>query len=90
MKAVINRVNGTAETWHDAPFDFNNQLLYMTDKVIQPGDTITTTCDYSKPATYGESTNEEMCFLVVLAYPLGALTQPGGTPYATNQCIEGI
>jgi hypothetical protein len=88
MNLTINRANGSTETWHDAPFDFANQRLLDSDRVIMPGDTVTTTCTYSKPAIYGEGTAYEMCFDVVLAYPVGALTQPGGTWFATNQCVD--
>jgi Copper type II ascorbate-dependent monooxygenase, C-terminal domain len=88
VNVTINRATGVSEIWHDAPFDFSNQRLWSSDKVIMPGDTITTTCTYSKPVMYGEGTKNEMCFDVVLAYPVGALTQPGGTGYATNQCVD--
>jgi hypothetical protein len=88
MNVTIHRANGSTETWHDAPFDFSSQRLWDSDKIIMPGDTVTTTCTYSKPAIYGEGTKYEMCFDVVLAYPVGALTQPGGTGFASNQCVD--
>jgi hypothetical protein len=90
MKVTIDRADGTEEIWHDAPFDFAHQIFWDSDKVIMPGDTITTTCSYSQPSQFGQGTNQEMCFDVVLAYPVGLLTQPGGNGYATNQCFDGI
>jgi hypothetical protein len=89
LNVTINRADGSRETWHDEPFDFADQRLWDTDKIILPGDTITTTCSYNKPSIYGEGTKQEMCFDVVLAYPVGALTQPGGTGAAANQCMDG-
>jgi hypothetical protein len=88
MKVTINRADGSDEIWHDAPFDFARQSFWDSDKVIMPGDTITTTCSYRQPSQFGEGTNQEMCFDVVLAYPVGLLTQPGGNGYATNECFD--
>jgi hypothetical protein len=62
--------------------------LWPTDKIIMPGDSILTTCTYSRPSIYGEGTNEEMCYDVVLAWPVGALSQPGGTRFSIHQCVN--
>jgi hypothetical protein len=89
LSTVITRANGDVETWFDEPFDFQNQKLWDTDVVIMPGDTIETTCTYSRPSIGGEGTNQEMCYDVVLAYPAGALTQPGpGSGFGTHQCVN--
>ena len=89
LSTVITRASGEVETWFDEPFDFQNQKLWDTDVVIMPGDTIETTCTYSRPAIGGEGTNQEMCYDVVLAYPAGALTQPGpGSGFGTHQCVN--
>ena len=77
MKAVINRANGTKETLHDAPFDFNYQIQYIRSAKINPGDTITTECTFAKPMAFGESTTAEMCYLFTLAYPKNALSDGG-------------
>jgi len=77
MKGVINRKDGTKEVLHDAPFDFNYQVQYNKNVVINPGDTITTECTYAKPMAFGESTNAEMCYLFTLAYPKNALSDNG-------------
>jgi len=54
-----------------------------------PGDTIKTTCTYSKPSIYGLGTQDEMCYDAVLAYPPGSLTQPGiGSGFSSNQCTS--
>ena len=75
MKTVINRKAGGTEVLHDAPFDFNTQISYDTPAVIQPGDTLTTTCTFAKPTPFGQKTNEEMCYNFVVAYPAGQLAQ---------------
>lgn len=77
MQVAVNRADGSTEMVHDAPFSFDNQRGYPANIVINPGDTITTTCSYSSPATFGRGTNEEMCYWFALAYPAGALTDNG-------------
>ena len=88
MNATINRVGGSKETLFDYAFDFNNQWQYNTPNVINPGDSITTTCTYSNTDGYsvgfGEKTTDEMCFNFTLAYP--AHTLIGGGLHA-NSCI---
>jgi hypothetical protein len=75
MKTVINRKSGGSEVLIDEPFDFNTQISYDTPAVIQPGDTLTTTCTYATPTPFGQKTNEEMCYNFVIAYPAGQLGQ---------------
>ena len=75
--AIIQRASGETEVLHDAPFDFADQAFYPRDKTLYPGDTITTRCDYHRPVSFGARTNDEMCYLFVLAYPRGALTDGG-------------
>ena len=75
MKTVINRKGGGTEVLLDEPFDFNTQISYDTPAVIQPGDTLTTTCTYATPTPFGQGTNEEMCYNFVIAYPAGQLSQ---------------
>ncbi|MDB4984992.1 MAG: peptidylglycine alpha-amidating monooxygenase [Myxococcaceae bacterium] len=73
MKATINRKDGTKESLYDGDFDFNYQKGYPMNVTINPGDTITTVCDYTQPMSFGESTQAEMCYLFTTAYPKGAL-----------------
>jgi hypothetical protein len=75
MKTVINRVGGGTEVLIDKPFDFQTQVSYKTPAVVHPGDTLTTTCTFATPTPFGESTNQEMCYNFVLAYPAGGLAQ---------------
>lgn len=77
MSIVINRANGTKETLHDQPFDFNSQTFWPKDAVVHPGDTLTTTCYYQNTTAnqihFGERTQDEMCFGFITSWPLGAL-----------------
>jgi hypothetical protein len=74
FKAVLNRADGMDEVLLDAPFSFDDQRYYIKEYMVMPGDTITSTCTYSEPATYGASTNTEMCYLYSLYYPRLSLT----------------
>ena len=84
MKTIINRADGTKDTLIDQPFDFNTQIGYSTPALVNTGDTLTTTCTYKGPATYGEGTKSEMCYNFVLAYPNGALSS--GSFLRKNGC----
>lgn len=75
LKTVINRKGGGSEVLIDQPFDFNTQISYPTPAVINPGDTLSTTCTFATPTPFGQGTNEEMCYNFVLAYPAGQLAQ---------------
>ena len=77
MKGTINRAGGTTEVLHDEPFDFNYQRLYKKNVTLMPGDTITTECTYSQAQSFGERTDQEMCYLFTMAYPKGALVDDG-------------
>jgi mono/diheme cytochrome c family protein len=90
MKAVIHRKGAGDEVLHDGPFDFNYQVQYLKDVTINPGDTITTECTYSQPMAFGESTDEEMCYLFTFAYPKGQLKDSGAwgsTAHGGSACL---
>lgn len=76
-----------------ARFDFNAQQSYPapgTDYVLQPGDTLETTCVYDNPGGspvyFGEKTEDEMCFNFVLAWPESGIVNAGGK--ASRRCID--
>lgn len=77
MRTDITFADGRTQTLGPWRFDFNNQVSYSTPVTIRPGDRLTTTCDYFNPrdtvVTTGTSTDSEMCFNFVTAYPAGAL-----------------
>jgi len=90
MKGTINRKDGTKEVVHDKPFDFNFQRSYPVDLTLNAGDTLTTDCDYSAPAVFGQPTDQEMCYLFAMAYPKGALAGLdiwGGVAHGASSCL---
>jgi len=62
-------------------WDFNAQGSYPTPTVVYPGDTLRTTCTYRNPSdqtvSFGERTEDEMCFNFISAYPMDQLVSPG-------------
>jgi len=91
MTGEITRMDGKKEMLHDAPFDFQFQHSYHAQTILMPGDSIKTTCTYSSPTSFGEGTNDEMCYLFTLYYPKLSLTN--GNPVATlihgpNTCLQ--
>lgn len=90
MRVVLNRADGTQEIVHDDPFDFNYQIAYDEDIWVMPGDTITTTCTYNAPSTFGTGTASEMCYWFAYYYPPLALTDSGligGAIHGNNTCL---
>lgn len=68
--------DGVGQTLWDAGWNFGDQPLSRLETPLKvgPGDTITTTCTYTNedpvnPITYGESSNQEMCFDFFFYYP---------------------
>ncbi|MGZ3474859.1 MAG: monooxygenase [Polyangiales bacterium] len=58
----------------DPAFDFNNQFFEpLPDTVIKPGDRIDTRCiwqnDTANPVSWGENTDDEMCYSFTMYYP---------------------
>jgi hypothetical protein len=95
FRTDVIRAGSTApEMLVDIPhWDFNSQTGFPAPDgvmVINPGDMIRTTCVYDNPTdgtiTFGERTEDEMCFNFVSAYPTGALvTEVGRT---RRLCID--
>lgn len=70
--------NGQTTVLHDKPFAFTDQQVWPLDDVqIQNGDVLTTTCSYQndtgRTVTFGNNSDDEMCFNFVLYYPMGDL-----------------
>jgi hypothetical protein len=76
MRSIING-NAGQRVLHDKPFDFAYQVTYETSEVLMPGETITTTCEFSEPKSMGQATSDEMCYLFTYAYPKDALVDNG-------------
>jgi hypothetical protein len=67
----IIEVNG--EEVLNERFFFEEQVNYPTNRQLSAGDTITVTCthvnDTGELVTFGESSNQEMCFAGFYRYP---------------------
>ncbi|MBM4364389.1 MAG: hypothetical protein FJ104_17055, partial [Deltaproteobacteria bacterium] len=89
MRVVIDRAGGGQDVVHDQPFDFNNQIQYDTPTILNPGDSILTTCYFDNTSpnfiTFGEATTQEMCFNFTVAYPANKLVQQ---TLHNNSCIS--
>jgi cytochrome c5 len=79
MKFTVRKANGREIVMHDMPFKFGEQASYALNPpvVVENGDTITTTCTFdnntNRNITFGESTENEMCFNFAMYYPKGGL-----------------
>ncbi|HKP57349.1 MAG TPA: hypothetical protein VJV78_11545 [Polyangiales bacterium] len=78
MSMRLDRADGSSSTVFDIPFAAEAQKQYDIPTVLQPGDSLLTTCYYDNPNPYpvnvGNRTSDEMCNNFVIAYPAGALT----------------
>jgi len=80
MKFTVRKANGQTIVMHDEPFKFGEQGTYPLpggEVILGSGDVVTTTCTYTNPSarnvTFGESTDNEMCFNFAAYWPKGAL-----------------
>jgi len=68
---MVVKVND--EVVHDENFNFTEQINYPTERQVQQGDSINVTCTYvndtGDPVTWGDSSNNEMCFVGYYRYP---------------------
>lgn len=77
MEATVNHRDGTQSVIFDKPFDFNHQFHYMLAYDLAAGDTLSVKCSYEnttdRGVAFGESSEDEMCFLYTYAWPAHAL-----------------
>lgn len=85
----IHRRDGTEEILLDVPFDFDNQIMYDTPNVINPGDWLSTTCTYESdgPAIFGIRTEDEMCQNYLTTWPAGRLDTGGSIILEAHACM---
>lgn len=73
-----------AMTYEKNPWQFGNQPMDPMDIVISEGEFLRAQCrwrnDGDAPVTYGESSNDEMCFFIIFYYPFEGL----------NGCFNGF
>jgi hypothetical protein len=71
-------------------WNFDLQEAYRSEQIIQPGDKLRTTCTYDNPSdkrvTFGETTEDEMCFDFVAVWPAPGLATAAGR--AARRCID--
>jgi hypothetical protein len=76
----------------DKPFNFNTQLAHDLSAILEPGDSLTTTCTYQNDTPgvvrYGMRTEDEMCFNFVTAYPANLLQHGTAMNGAINPCMN--
>jgi hypothetical protein len=69
----IENAAGTTPIVDVDDYDFNYQITYPTNVELKVGDTIRTTCQWQNTTadakSFGEDTNDEMCFNFVSYYP---------------------
>lgn len=68
------KAGGTVDLGTDSAFDFNNQFFASLPNIsLKSGDTVKTRCVWenpgSSPVSYGENTENEMCFGFTMYYP---------------------
>jgi hypothetical protein len=74
MKGVAHSSMAGTVVLHDGDYDFDKQVVYPIDEVpMKKGDTVDIECTFDnttdKNVSLGESSNAEMCFLVLHRYP---------------------
>jgi hypothetical protein len=90
-KIEIMRKNGTVEKVHDRAFDFREQTAYFQPELwIEQGESLRTTCAWTKtrPIVFGFASDEEMCFVYTLSYPVGALAGQGAEQGVTGGMLN--
>jgi len=71
---VVAHTGGTERVIHDAPFDFEEQLIYPIEPLgLLPGDRVEIECTFrntrDSAVAYGPRITDEMCLLEAYAYP---------------------
>jgi hypothetical protein len=93
LKSVVNRAGGMQEMLYDGDFTFEFQVLHDTPLLLNPGDSVTTTCSYDNttnaPTGFGQSTTQEMCYNFTYAWPAHSLDNAGAElGGASNTCLH--
>ncbi len=71
---VVAHMGGTERVIHDAPFDFEEQLIHSIEPLkLLPGDRVEAECTFrntrDSAVVYGPRITDEMCLLEVYGYP---------------------
>ena len=76
------------------PWNYQDQQWSPVSAVLKPGDVVRQRCAYrnetTRTITFGENTEDEMCFGFTLYYPrIRASFWSWGYPSATSECTSG-
>jgi hypothetical protein len=78
MQVAVRHVNGSTEYISDVQFSFGASRSYLQNYELEPGETILTSCTFDNTTDvgvpYGPSSDNEMCYLFVYAWPAHALS----------------
>ena len=88
MKFTVTKSNSQSVVMHDAAFNFEEQAAYPLTPTVEigSGDKVDTVCTYTNTTdatvTFGQNTENEMCFNFAVYYPADALKcgSAGGLP----------
>ena len=73
MDVTVTRGGQTTSYYSVDPWQFGNQPIELMDGPLGPTDKIEVTCHWNNPTnaavTYGESSDNEMCYFVTFYYP---------------------
>jgi hypothetical protein len=88
MTFEVGRSEDTMKTvFKRDPFSFDNQTIEPLKLTLQPGDITRVTCKYNNTLNqevgYGESTNNEMCYLIAFALDRGGACLAALPPLGT-------
>jgi Copper type II ascorbate-dependent monooxygenase, C-terminal domain len=78
MMTSVVHTNGQMETLFDKPFTFGAETHYYQDYELKPGENLVTSCTFNNTGDvgvpFGESSDTEMCYQFVFAWPAHALS----------------
>jgi hypothetical protein len=83
FRSEVVRRDGSSTVLSDIPvWDFGDQQVTFQDPIVRvsPGDGIRVRCNYrnpeSYPVTFGENSEQEMCFDFLMVYPIRNVRRP--------------
>jgi hypothetical protein len=78
MQTDVIHADGKTETIFNKPFSFGNETHYYAEYELKPGEKLTTKCTFNNTNDYGvafgESSDSEMCYQFVFAWPAHSLS----------------
>jgi hypothetical protein len=91
-QTILHRKGGTTELLLEAPYSYGSPESFRLDVSMHQGDTLETHCTYDNTTDayvgFGPTISDEMCYILGLAYPAGALDNDNPTLVgATNTCL---